>query len=245
MALSSLSSPGFSSLSQQVTAELRRAIIENRLKAKTQITESELSSTLGVSRTVVREAVAILINDGLLQKVSSHNTRVAFYTETDIREIYEMRGCLETSAVGLIPDPAAICGILQKNNDESIALSLREPFDGYAFVCLDSDFHTEIIKAAGNNLLLDAWNRIVGPLQVLLHRYIYYVVKNSPEKRASYDHQKIINTFSTGNRELIKMTLLDHSDQMKQIILEKLVRPLEEQEASVYLINDNRIKESV
>ena len=240
MALSSLSPAGFSSLSQQVTDELRRAIIENRLKAKTQITESELSSTLGVSRTVVREAMATLINDGMLQKVSSHNTRVAYYSEKDIKEIYEFRGCLETSAVGLMPDPTTICGVLQKNNDESIALSLREPFDGFAFVLLDSDFHTEIIKAAGNSLLLDAWNRIVWPLQVLLHRYIYYVVKNSPEKRASYNHQRIINVFSTGNRELIKMALLDHCDQQKNIMLEKLVQPLENEEAPVYLINEDK-----
>ena len=225
MALGSLSPVGFSSLSQQVTEELRKAIIENRLKAGTQITESELSSTLGVSRTVVREAMSSLLSDDLLQKVSSHCTRVAYYSEQDIREIYEMRGCLETSAVGLIPDLTALVDTLQKNNDESIELSLKEPFDGYAFVMLDSDFHTEIIKAAGNSLLLDAWNRIVGPLQVLLHRYIYYVVQNSPEKRASYDHQRIINAFMTGDRELIKMVVLDHSDIMKNIMLEKLVKP--------------------
>ncbi len=231
--LSSLSTTGFTSLSQQVTNELRKAIIENRLKAKTQITENELSSTLGVSRTVVREAMTTLIGDGLLQKVSSHCTRVAYYSRRDIEEIYDMRGCLETSAVGLIKDLGSVVDTLQKNNDASIALSLREPFDGYAFVCLDSDFHTEIIKAAGNSLLLDAWNRIVGPLQVLLHRYIYYVVNNSPEKRASYDHQRIVNTFMTGNRELVKMVLLDHSDLMKSIMLEKLVKPEEEEEPSV------------
>ena len=227
MALGSLSSAGFSSLSQQVTEELRRAIIENRLKAKTQITENELSTTLGVSRTVVREAMTTLLNDGLLQKVSSHCTRVAYYSEENIREIYEMRGCLETSAIGLIPNLTAVVDTLQKNNDASIELSLKEPFDGYAFVMLDSDFHTSIIKAAGNSLLLDAWNRIVGPLQVLLHRYIFYVVNNSPEKRASYDHQRIVNAFTTGDRELTKMVVLDHSDLMKTIILEKLVRPQE------------------
>ena len=225
MALGNLSSAGFSSLSQQVTEELRKAIIENRLKAKTQITENELSSTLGVSRTVVREAMTTLLNDGLLQKISSHCTRVAYYSEEDIREIYEMRGCLETSAIGLIPDLTAVVETLQKNNDASIALSLKEPFDGYAFVRLDSDFHTEIIKAAGNSLLLGAWNRIVGPLQVLLHRFIFYVVNNSPEKRASYDHQRIVNAFSTGDRELTKMVVLDHSDIMKNILLEKLVKP--------------------
>ena len=233
MALGNLSCAGFSSLSQQVTEELRRAIIENRLKAKTQITENELSSTLGVSRTVVREAMTTLISDGLLQKISSHNTRVAYYSENDIREIYEMRGCLETSAIGLIPDLTKVVSVLQKNNDESIALSLREPFDGYSFVRLDSDFHTEIIKAAGNSLLLDAWNRIVGPLQVLLHRYIFYVVHNTPEKRASYDHQRVINAFKAGDRELVKMVLLDHSDLMKSIMLEKLVKPQDEEDEMI------------
>ena len=57
---------GFTSLSQQVTNELRKSIIENKLKAGTRITESELSENLGVSRTVIREEIYILNNDVLL-----------------------------------------------------------------------------------------------------------------------------------------------------------------------------------
>lgn len=92
------------------------------------------------------------------------------------------------------------------------------------------DFHTCIIKAANNSLLLDAWYRIVGPLQVLLHRYIYYVVNNSPDKRASYDHQRIITAFYTGDKELINKVLVDHCRIMRDILLKEFILPEEEKE---------------
>ena len=221
---------GFTSLSQQVTNELRKSIIENKLKAGTRITESELSENLGVSRTVIREAISILNKDGLLDRESSHCTRVAKYSSHDVKEIYDMRSCLESSALELMEDPAAIADMLKNKDKESHGIAKSEPFDGLAFVIADMDFHTCIIKAANNSLLLDAWYRIVGPLQVLLHRYIYYVVNNSPDKRASYDHQRIITAFYTGDKELINKVLVDHCRIMRDILLKEFILPEEEKE---------------
>lgn len=221
---------GFTSLSQQVTNELRKSIIENRLKAGTRITESELSESLGVSRTVIREAISILNKDGLLDRESSHCTKVAKYSARDIKEIYDMRACLESSALELMGDPTAIADILKTKDEESHSIAKAEPFDGLAFVIADMDFHTCIIKAADNSLLLDAWYRIVGPLQVLLHRYIYYIVNNTIDKRASYDHQRIITAFYAGDKELINKVLVDHCRIMKDILLKELIKPEEDSE---------------
>ena len=221
--LSRLSSVGFTSLSQQVTNELRKSIIENRLKAGTRLTESELSTTLGVSRTVIREAIAVLNKDGFLEKESSHCTRVASYSAKDISEIYDMRACLESGALELMEDPRLIVDELKAINEKAKAIALTEPFDGLAFVEADMDFHTCIIKYADNNIMMDSWHRIIGPLQVLLHRYIFFIVNNTVEKRASYDHNRIIEKFGTGDKKLINEVLKDHSMVMKQILLEKLL----------------------
>lgn len=221
--LNRLSMLGFTSLSQQVTNELRKSIIENRLKAGTRITESELSETLGVSRTVIREAIAILSKDGLLDRESSHCTRVARYSARDVKDIYDMRACLEASALDLMEDPVSLADTLKSKDDEVHGIAKAEAFDGLAFVIGDMDFHTCIIKAADNSLLLDAWYRIVGPLQVLLHRYIYYVVNNSPDKRVSYDHQGVIEAFKTGDKALIRRVLVEHCRVMKEILLTELV----------------------
>ena len=43
------------------------------------------------------------------------------------------------------------------------------------------------------------------------------------EKRASYDHNRIIEKFGTGDKKLINEVLKDHSMVMKQILLEKLL----------------------
>lgn len=221
--LNKLSMLGFTSLSQQVTNELRKSIIENRLKAGTRITESELSEAMGVSRTVIREALAILSKDGLLDRESSHCTRVVKYSAQDVKEIYDMRACLETSALELMENTEALADVLKSKDEETHGIANADKFDGLAFVIGDMDFHTCIIKAAGNSLLLDAWYRIVGPLQVLLYRYIYYVVNNSPDKRVSYDHQGIIDSFRTGDKTLIRNVLVEHCRVMKEILLTELI----------------------
>ncbi len=229
--LKGLSAVGFTTLSQQVTNELRNSIIENRLKAGTRITESELSKTLGVSRTVIREAIAELSKNGFLEKESSHCTRVASYSDKDISEIYDMRTCLELGALRLMDDPKAIVDELRAIDEKAKTIAFSEPFDGLMFVMSDMDFHTCIISGSGNSLLMDAWQHIIGPLEVLLHRYIFYIVNNSVEKRASYDHARIIEAFSSMDKDSIGAVLTEHSMVMKQILLDKLSES-EEKEAS-------------
>ena len=52
---------------------------------------------------------------------------------------------------------------------------------------------------------------------------LFFIVNNTVEKRASYDHNRIIEKFGTGDKKLINEVLKDHSMVMKQILLEKLL----------------------
>jgi GntR family transcriptional regulator, transcriptional repressor for pyruvate dehydrogenase complex len=104
------------SRTQQLTQRLRAEILSGRMQPGARLpTEQELSLATGVSRTVVREAVAALRADGL---VITHQGRGAFVaadvqrrpfridpdgvrSAEDVLQILELRAALEIEASGL------------------------------------------------------------------------------------------------------------------------------------------------
>jgi DNA-binding GntR family transcriptional regulator len=78
--------------------EVRRAIIELRLKPGEPLREATMAEQLGVSKTPVREALARLEQEGLVETTSFKGAVVSGYSPADLEEIYELRELLEGAA---------------------------------------------------------------------------------------------------------------------------------------------------
>jgi DNA-binding GntR family transcriptional regulator len=81
-----------------VTEELRKAIIELRLRPGAPLREVALAEQLGVSKTPLREAFARLEQERLVETTSFKGAVVTGYSERDLNEIYELRALLEGAA---------------------------------------------------------------------------------------------------------------------------------------------------
>jgi DNA-binding GntR family transcriptional regulator len=81
-----------------VYEEVRQAIIELRLKPGEPLREATMADQLGVSKTPVREALARLEQEGLVETTSFKGAVVSGYSSTDLQEIYELRELLEGAA---------------------------------------------------------------------------------------------------------------------------------------------------
>jgi DNA-binding GntR family transcriptional regulator len=82
-------------LREQVRTQIRDLILTNRLRPGQAIVIDRLAAELGVSHTPVREALAMLQHDGLVQMRPYGNPIVAEVTEADVCEAWEMRMLLE------------------------------------------------------------------------------------------------------------------------------------------------------
>ncbi len=78
--------------------EVRQAIIELKLKPGEPLREATMAEQLGVSKTPVREALARLEQEGLVETTSFKGAVVSAYSATDLVEIYELRELLEGAA---------------------------------------------------------------------------------------------------------------------------------------------------
>lgn len=81
-----------------VYEELKSAIVDLRLAPGDPLREASLAERLGVSKTPIREALARLEQEGLVETTSFKGAVVTAYSRQDLLEIYELRELLENAA---------------------------------------------------------------------------------------------------------------------------------------------------
>ena len=93
-------------LRQQVLDSLRQSIISGRLAPGARLTERELTEMLGVSRTVVREALRQLESEGLVAIVPNKGPVVRELSLGEAKDLYSIRAVLEGFAARLCAEKA-------------------------------------------------------------------------------------------------------------------------------------------
>jgi GntR family transcriptional repressor for pyruvate dehydrogenase complex len=150
------------SLTHQLAAALTADILEGRLPSGSRLpTEQEMVAANGVSRTVVREAVAALRADGLVvvrQGVGAFvaaNVRRPFRIDVDglrslrqALDVMELRMGIEIEAAGLAAERATTAQIRTiAHAYATIDLAIER---GEAAIDEDFAFHVSITEATGN-----------------------------------------------------------------------------------------------
>ncbi len=156
-------------LRENVTELIRQAIIEGRLEAGSELNQAQLAEQLGISRGPVREALGRLEQEGLIRNVPYKGVYVTSLSPSYVRELFSLRGALETFAVGLGIErlqPEDVSRL--EDAVEEMALAAKED-DSLKLVDLDADFHTSLIELAQHDLLRRVWM----PLEIGLKRCLY------------------------------------------------------------------------
>lgn len=90
-----------------VCEEIRDAIIDLRLRPGEPLREAAIAEQLGVSKTPIREALARLEKEGLVETTSFKGAVVSGYSPRDLEEIYELRALLEGAAARAAAEDAS------------------------------------------------------------------------------------------------------------------------------------------
>ncbi|GJD66082.1 GntR family transcriptional regulator [Methylobacterium frigidaeris] len=139
-------------LREQVQQRLRLDIVSGEVGPGTILSVPGLARTLGISTTPVREALLQLSDDGLLQPLRNRGFCVVEPTLEDLRNLFEVRLQLETSAfVKLVRSGLADVAELTRQAD-AIARAVRTR-DVPLYLAADRAFHRELLSRAGNAVL--------------------------------------------------------------------------------------------
>ncbi|WP_181167539.1 GntR family transcriptional regulator [Mesorhizobium sp. B2-6-5] len=140
-------------LGSAVYGRLKADILSLRIEPRAVLQEIELGERYGVSRTPVREALRHLLDEGLIER-NGRFYQVTELTRDDIRDLYEVREALETTAVRLCierSDEDAMVKLSAIVDQQADALA-RDDIAGFS--ALDSTFHLTIAAASQNAFLL-------------------------------------------------------------------------------------------
>jgi DNA-binding GntR family transcriptional regulator len=142
----------------QIADRLRRAIVTGRMRPGTVLVETALAEQMNVSRAPIREAIALLENDGLVETAAYKGKRVKPLTVREVEEIWSLRQTFEVMAVRRILDRGRTSPPLWEPCHAMQAAA--EADDREALILGDEQFHRTLIALADHQLLLQSWTAL-------------------------------------------------------------------------------------
>ena len=205
--------PSHKTLRDWVFDCLRTSIVSGDLAPGQRIVEADLAKQLEVSKSPVREAILQLKQDGLvIDAPKGRGVVVAPLKPNDVREIYAVRGTLETLAVTILatdPQPerlAVLRGLIERMRQGLVDGDLRRQFDA------DVEFHTALCAVTGNRRLYDLFSSLRPDIQ----RIFLFVVnamtlegEDSPEA-ALAEHESLLQSITDGDVNLATSRITTH-----------------------------------
>ena len=199
------------SLRDQAYAALKQAIVDADIyshSGEVRLDERQLSLSLGVSRTPIREAMTLLEQEGLLRTVPRRGIFIVRKTRRQIVEMIEMWAAIESMAARLATANAS---------DEEIA-GLRRMFDEFR-TSVPSDhineysdaniaFHQAIIRLSGSNLMGQTLENLFIHVRAIRRMTISQADRAA---RSIVDHMRIIEALEKRDTELAERLVRQHS----------------------------------
>lgn len=169
------------------------------------ITEGEVASETGVSRTPVREALLRLEAEGLLTIMKQKGAFIPPVSDAEAEDIMDARALIEAKCVQdiLLPSPG-----LESTLDQILVDQQRALEDPGLFIEHDREFHRSLVRAAGNDVLLGFHES----LRDRLVRIGLRAVAASPDRarRVIDEHRSIADALRAGDTDAANAALLAH-----------------------------------
>lgn len=217
------------SLTEKVTLSLRKDIINGKLPAGSTLpTEPELTKQFDVSRTVIREAVAVLKAERLLEpkqgagvfvlqppEKKSHGLifDVNFNQISDILEILELRMAVEIEAAALAAERCTTAN--QAKIYEALRNMTSEIDNGGLAEKADYEFHKRIFEATNNSKYCE-FHLLLGQRNIPRSQLC---IEHDPEKHFAYmkqiqnEHKVIYEAIALHDADKARQNMREHLTQ--------------------------------
>jgi DNA-binding GntR family transcriptional regulator len=169
--------------------QLREWIMFGPLEPGEPISDTELAALLGVSRTPVREALARLAQEGLVETQAGRRTRVAQLRLHLAPHLFAVGGVLDAFAA---EQAAARLSDVELGALDRVLAEMGALTDSRELQLLDERFHAIYYEAAGNPPLAE----MLEGIAVELRRFDRVGFRNADVLRAAYqEHAAILEAF--------------------------------------------------
>ena len=199
------------SFRDQAYTAIKQAITEADIYAQRdeiRIDERQLGEALGVSRTPIREAMALLEQEGFLRTVPRRGVFIVRKTKKQVIEMIEMWAALESMAARLATLNASDKDIaaLRHMFDEFRNSTPAEHIDEYSDANIA--FHQAIIALSGSHVMGKTIENLFVHVRAIRRMTIS---QRDRAERSIADHMRIIEALEKRDTELAERLVRQHS----------------------------------
>lgn len=207
------------SLSAKVYQKIYRKIISGDLKGGDKITEAGISSSLGISRAPVREALKRLAEDHLVVLVARSGCFVAQPGREEVEEIYEIRKRLECMALEYAFEKLDTNQIKRLKTEFQKCLDTSRPKRIKREVQLDTQLHKMISRISGCKNVEEMLGKLRARIQIFRVKQADYVTRADDALR---EHIKLLDAIIAKNKKAAIESLARHIEHTKNNVLSNL-----------------------
>lgn len=208
------------SMTDRAHAAIRHDIITCKLPPGLEVSEQEFAHRLAISKTPVREALARLALEGLVETYPRRGYRITPVAVRDINDLFTVRGALEGVATELAAQTMdddeidALEALAQANYTPGEATSVE------AFVAANLEFHSAIARGSGVTRLA---NMVIAHLEEATRLFYMGVNVRDVNPETSQDHRQIIALMKQRAGEEARRAMLHHNENTRRGLLASLV----------------------
>jgi len=211
-----------SSTVDRVAAELRRAVFDGELESGTPLREVALAASLGVSRPTVREALTVLVAEGLATREPNRGVTVASPEAESVHDVCCARLVLEGAGIRAWGDA-----------DDEQRQAVRDTLAAYiAAIRSDAsyqelnerhlDFHVSLVGLTGSPRLVSMQENLVVELKLALAQ-VDRLRRNAHDQADT--HSALVRLLETGQLDAAYEFLVGHLEDAERDIVEALALP--------------------
>lgn len=223
-------------LDKRIVAHIQQLIEHGELRSGDRLpAERELAAQLGVSRTVLREALHTLAAYGLVDlqhgrgvfiaagsaQAAAQRLMLAMISEEPapwLHELFEIRRVLEGAAAEWAAIRATVEQIeeLRANLAEGLAIYRSPLVDAAAAGALDARFHASLAAATNNRVLMSLMGALVDELAMARERSLAIPGR---ALRSLHQHETIVMAIEEHDAPAARRAMLEHLNDVEQSIL--------------------------
>jgi DNA-binding GntR family transcriptional regulator len=208
-----------SSTVERVADELRRAVFEGEIESGTPLREVAIAESLGVSRPTVREALALLVAEGLATREPNRGVSVSSPDPESVRDVSNARTVLETAGVRNWPTATeeAREGVRRALADYDLAVAHDASYQELNQRHLE--IHLSLVGLTDSPRLVSMAESIVAELRLALAQ-IDRVRRNARDQAGTHHH--LLDLLEAGDIDAAVAELGDHLHGAEDAIIERL-----------------------
>jgi DNA-binding GntR family transcriptional regulator len=215
--------PADSPRPEQIADRIVDAILAGRVAAGQRLGEQPLADLFGVSRTLVREALARLSARGMVEVNARRGWFVVQPSRDEAREAFAARAAIESGLVLTMPggriSKPALRRLKQHVAAEQAAIRSGDASERSFLL---GDFHVCLAECAGNPLLAEIMKDLTARTTLIASLY----QSNHEATESNRDHVQIVAALEAGDSELAARLLREHLGSVTEHLSPEAADPL-------------------